>query len=107
MILKPSPDLLDQKLVQLLDRYTWGTHDDEHFKSKSNLFLHFLISTHFFFFADIGMSTDLFILMQSLVLACQSSDPYTNLDNIEWEFWRYLNVQQKNLLRILVRSYRP
>ncbi|KRT78933.1 hypothetical protein AMK59_8397 [Oryctes borbonicus] len=87
MLLKPSPDLLDTKLAQLLDRYTWGTYSDEHFK-------------------EIDMPIDLFILMQSLVLACQSSDPYAGLVGIEYEFWVHLDVQQKDLLRTLVRAYR-
>ncbi|KAK9739259.1 hypothetical protein QE152_g9098 [Popillia japonica] len=86
MLLKPSPDLLDPKLAQLLDRYTWGNHNDDHIK-------------------EIDMSTNLFILMQSLVLACQSSDPYTDLAEIEYDFWKYLDVQQKDLLRALVSSY--
>ncbi|GJQ82259.1 hypothetical protein Trydic_g19458 [Trypoxylus dichotomus] len=86
MLLKPSPDLLDPKLAQLLDRYTWGKHTDEHFK-------------------EIDMPIELFILMQSLVLACQSCDPYSSLVGIEHEFWVYLDVQQKDLLRTLVRTY--
>lgn len=50
------------------------------------------------------MSIDLFILMQSLVLASQSSDPYAGLVDIEYEFWKYLDEQQKDLLRTLVRA---
>ncbi|XP_074104198.1 40-kDa huntingtin-associated protein [Cotesia typhae] len=45
---------------------------------------------------------DEFILLQSLILACQSEDIEAILD-LETELWKYLNAYQKDLLRVLVR----
>lgn len=50
------------------------------------------------------MSEDMFILMQSLVMICQSGDT-SNLPEVEGELWTFLSDEQKDLLRILVRIY--
>lgn len=53
---------------------------------------------------DCGMSEIMFILMQSLVLTCQSLDT-TSLSDLETELWSLLSTEQRDLLRILVKIY--
>lgn len=50
------------------------------------------------------MSENMFLLLQSLVTICQSLDT-SGLIDLESEFWPLLSKQQKELLRILVKSY--
>ena len=50
------------------------------------------------------LTNDEMILMQSLVLACQSEE-YDALLEMEGEMWPFLTDEQKNLLRTLVKSY--
>lgn len=49
------------------------------------------------------MNENEFLLLQSIVLACQSKN--TNaLIELEGELWPYFNSSHKDLLRILVRT---
>lgn len=50
-----------------------------------------------------GMSEDEMLLLQSLVLACQSQDHQALLE-LEGELWPYFDSEQKELLRKLVRT---
>ncbi|XP_011306553.1 factor VIII intron 22 protein [Fopius arisanus] len=52
--------------------------------------------------ANSHLSEDEFILLQSLVLACQSKDSHSLLA-LENDLWNYLNTEQKDLLRQLVK----
>lgn len=49
------------------------------------------------------MSEDEMLLLQSLVLACQSQD-YQALLELEGDLWPYLDHEQKELLRKLVQT---
>lgn len=48
------------------------------------------------------MNEDELLLLQSLVLACQSRD-FQILFELEGELWPYLNAEQKELLHKLIR----
>ena len=48
------------------------------------------------------MCEDELLLLQSLVLACQSHD-YQALMELEGELWIYLNAEQKELLHKLIQ----
>lgn len=50
------------------------------------------------------MSEHLFILIQSLVMACQSLDTAA-LPEIEADLWPFLSDELKDLLRKLIRQY--
>lgn len=50
------------------------------------------------------MSEHIFLLLQSLVMACQSQDVST-LPEIEAELWPHLSTELQGLIRILVRHY--
>ncbi|XP_022916708.1 40-kDa huntingtin-associated protein [Onthophagus taurus] len=85
LILRPSPHKLTQNLAQVLEKYTWGDK-----KNQNSI--------------SYGISEDLFILLQSIVLTCQSLD-YSTLPDLEAQLWKYLNVKQRDLLRNLIKTY--
>ncbi|XP_015187216.1 PREDICTED: factor VIII intron 22 protein-like isoform X2 [Polistes dominula] len=81
LILQPSPKRLAPSLVQVLEKYTWveeGTNN------------------------GLDMSEDELLLLQSLVLACQSRD-FQVLFELEGELWPYFNAEQKELLHKLIK----
>ena len=50
------------------------------------------------------MTEDEMLLLQSLVLACQSRD-YEALLELESELWPFFDTEQKELLRKLVQTF--
>lgn len=80
LLLQPTPSRLPTRLAQLLERYTWGEHG-----------------------TDELVSEELFLLLQSLVMAIQSQD-MPALRALEADLWRHLSAEQRTLLRTLVRS---
>lgn len=82
LLLQPTPSRLPARLAQLLERYTWGEHGEG---------------------ADELVSEELFLLLQSLVMAIQSQD-MPALRTLEADLWRHLSAEQRTLLRSLVRS---
>ncbi|XP_044252928.1 40-kDa huntingtin-associated protein [Tribolium madens] len=85
LILRPAPQKLPPNLAKLLEKYTWGDQNDKGLKAC-------------------GMSQRMFILLQSLVAACQSLDT-SNLDHLENELWKMVGKEERELLRILVQIY--
>ncbi|XP_043592328.1 40-kDa huntingtin-associated protein-like [Bombus pyrosoma] len=81
LILQPSPQRLAPSLAQVLEKYAWIE------ESTNN---------------DFNMCEDELLLLQSLVLACQSHD-YQALLELEGELWTYLNAEQKELLHKLIQ----
>lgn len=55
------------------------------------------------FFVASWMSEELFILLQSLVMACQAQDS-ESLRAIESDLWKQLDNEQRSLLRSLVET---
>ncbi|CAL7942938.1 unnamed protein product [Xylocopa violacea] len=81
LILQPSPQRLAPSLAQVLEKYAWVEETTDN---------------------DFNMSEDELLLLQSLVLACQSHD-YQALLDLEGELWPYLNAEQKELLHKLIQ----
>lgn len=81
LILQPSPQRLAPSLTQVLEKYAWIE------ETTNN---------------DFNMSEDELLLLQSLVLACQSHD-YEALLELEGELWPYLDAEQKELLHKLIQ----
>ncbi|KAK9306887.1 hypothetical protein QLX08_002532 [Tetragonisca angustula] len=81
LILQPSPQRLAPCLAQVLEKYAWVE------ETTNN---------------DFNMCEDELLLLQSLVLACQSHD-YQALMELEGELWIYLNAEQKELLHKLIQ----
>lgn len=76
LILQPSPQRLAPSLAQVLEKYAWVEETTDN---------------------DFNMNEDELLLLQSLVLSCQSHD-YQALLELESELWPYLNIEQKELL---------
>ncbi|XP_058805178.1 40-kDa huntingtin-associated protein-like [Phymastichus coffea] len=83
LILRPTPQRLAPSLAQVLEKYAWA---EDNATSAPN------------------MTEDELLLLQSLVLACQSGD-YEALLELEIELWFYLDTEQKELLRKLIQAY--
>ncbi|XP_015592487.1 factor VIII intron 22 protein [Cephus cinctus] len=81
LILQPTPQRIPPSLAQVLEKYAWIEDG---------------IS------AGPGMCEDEVLLLQSLVLACQSNDCQALLE-LEGDLWIYLDTQQKELLRKLIQ----
>lgn len=80
LILQPSPQRLAASLAQVLEKYAWE-------ESPNN---------------GLNMGEDEQLLLQSLVLACQSHD-YQALLDLEGELWPYFNTEQKELFHKLIQ----
>lgn len=85
LILKPTPQRLASHFARLLEKFTWGDKNDSTIIACC-------------------MSEELFLLLQSLVITCQSLDT-SSLPYLENSLWQYLSADQKNLLRTLVLIY--
>lgn len=81
LILQPAAQRLPPDLAQVLEKYAW--------EADGNVPVNFL-------------SEDEFLLLQSLVMACQSQD-CDSLQLLEAQLWPLLSAEQRDLLRILVR----
>ncbi|EZA61217.1 Factor VIII intron 22 protein [Ooceraea biroi] len=79
LILQPSPQRLTPSLAQVLEKYAWAEENVN----------------------NANMSEDELLLLQSLVLACQSHDHQAVLE-LENELYPYLNAEQKELLHKLI-----
>ncbi|XP_067005210.1 40-kDa huntingtin-associated protein [Anabrus simplex] len=82
LILQPSAQRLPPDLAQVLEKYAWG--------EEGSVPVSYL-------------SEDEFLLLQSLVMACQSRD-VESLCSLEAELWSHLSSEQRGLLRTLVRQ---
>ncbi|XP_047107418.1 40-kDa huntingtin-associated protein [Schistocerca piceifrons] len=80
LILQPAAQRLPPDLGQVLEKYAW--------EAGGNVPVNYL-------------SEDEFILLQSLVMACQSKD-CESLQELEAQLWPYLTAEQRGLLRTLV-----
>lgn len=87
LILRPCPQNIPAHFAKIVEKYTWGDQNDPSLQACK-------------------MPGKLFILMQSLVISCQSLDA-SSLVDIEFEFWEFLSTEQKDLLRRLVKTYYP
>ncbi|KAF7265212.1 hypothetical protein GWI33_021323 [Rhynchophorus ferrugineus] len=85
LILRPNTLNIAPNLAKILEKYTWGDKSDNILQACK-------------------MSEMLFILLQSLVVICQSLDK-SSLEDLEVEFWPFLSSEQKNLLRVLIKLY--
>jgi len=82
LILQPTPQRLSPALAEVLEKYAWVEESSS---------------------VGGGMCEDEFLLLQSLVLACQSHDCEALIE-LEGELWPYFDTEQKDLLRKLVET---
>jgi hypothetical protein len=83
MLLQPSPQKIRPEHAQMLEKYLW----DYEIEGSPVPWL----------------SEELFILMQSLVMTCQSRD-FQELADLEKYLWKFLDNEQKHLLHLVVCS---
>lgn len=83
LLLRPPPQRLPSSLAVVLERYSWLADNNTSPAS--------------------WMSEELFILLQSLVMACQAQDS-ESLRAIESDLWKHLDNEQRSLLRSLVET---
>ncbi|XP_071561408.1 40-kDa huntingtin-associated protein [Temnothorax nylanderi] len=81
LILQPSPQRLTPSLAQVLEKYAWAEENVNN---------------------GLNMSEDELLLLQSLVLACQSHDHQAVLE-LENELYPYFDTEQKELLHKLIQ----
>ncbi|CAG9864284.1 unnamed protein product [Phyllotreta striolata] len=85
LILRPNPQKLPARLAKILEKYTWGDVNDVSLQICK-------------------MTENVFNLLNSLVMTCQSLDT-SSLVELETELWSILSKEQKELLRILLKTY--
>lgn len=83
MLLQPTPQRIRPEHAQTLEKYAWESTDDH--------------ATAQF------LSEDLFLMMQSVVMACQSQD-FTSLRALQTELWPLLTGEQNELLFQIIRE---
>lgn len=81
LLLQPTPQKLRQEHSQTLEKYSWGSSEAENSVSY--------------------MSEDLFLLLQSVVMATQSHD-LEALEALQKDLWPLLSAQQNDLLHKVV-----
>lgn len=81
LILQPSPQRLAPSLAQVLEKYAWVEENSNN---------------------GLNIGEDEQLLLQSLVLACQSHDHQALLD-LEGELWPYFDTEQKELFHKLIQ----
>ncbi|KAG8235526.1 hypothetical protein J437_LFUL013488 [Ladona fulva] len=125
LVLQPTPLRLSPNLAQVLEKYAWtGEEGDdsgnnqtgEHSLPFYEVVLQALLSVFYVsktlslgnsrerdFFVEVDfLSQDLFLLLQSLVMACQAHD-VDSLSTLEADLWPHMQwPEQKDLLRVLV-----
>lgn len=83
MLLQPTPQRIRPEHAQTLEKYAWETTDDT-------------ITAQF-------LSEDLFLMLQSLVMACQSRD-FSSLKLLQKDLWPLLSAEQNQLLHLVIRE---
>ncbi|XP_013400326.1 factor VIII intron 22 protein [Lingula anatina] len=85
MLLQPTPQRIRPEHAQTLEKYTWGASDTEDSTSVQCI------------------NEDLFLLLQSVVMACQSRDT-ESLKSLQVELWPLLSAEQNQLLHLVVKE---
>ncbi|XP_029655189.1 40-kDa huntingtin-associated protein isoform X1 [Octopus sinensis] len=83
MLLQPTPQRIRPEHAQTLEKYAWGSTEDSYV-------INFL-------------DEDLFLLLQSVVMACQSRD-LDSLRSLQVELWPMLSSEQNQLLHLIIEE---
>ncbi|XP_071813220.1 40-kDa huntingtin-associated protein-like isoform X1 [Apostichopus japonicus] len=84
VLLQPTPQRIRPEHAQTLERFTWNTTADGN-------------ST------NVSLSEELFILLQSVVMACQSKDVEA-LQALQTDLWKHFTAEQNHLLHLVVEQ---
>ncbi|KAL1115981.1 hypothetical protein AAG570_005476, partial [Ranatra chinensis] len=81
LLLRANSQKLSPDLVELVEKYTWiGKTDPD---------------------TIILLGEELFLLLQALVMSCQSQDA-ESAQRLESDLWKHLSAEQKDMLRIIL-----
>ncbi|CAH1794946.1 unnamed protein product [Owenia fusiformis] len=83
MLLQPTPQRIRPEYAQLLERYSWESTDE-------NTPVNYL-------------NEDLFLLLQSVVMACQSKD-LNSIRLLQTELWPHLSAEQNEILHLVIEE---
>ena len=83
MLLQPTPQRIRPEHAKILEKYTWEFTGEE--------------------MPGACVPDELFLLLQSVVMACQSHDVST-LKALQTELWSSLSVEQNQLLHLLIQE---
>ncbi|CAG5124356.1 unnamed protein product [Candidula unifasciata] len=82
LLLQPTPQRIRPEHAQTLEKYTWESCDS---------------------LTEMYLGEDLYLLLQSVVLACQSHD-LVSLKALQKELWPLLNCEQNQLLHFVIQE---
>ncbi|PVD39529.1 hypothetical protein C0Q70_02163 [Pomacea canaliculata] len=83
MLLQPTPQRIRPEHAQTLEKYAWESPDDN--------------------FTELYLGEDLFLLLQSVVMACQSKD-LESLRALQLDLWPLLRPEQNQLLHLVIQE---
>ncbi|ESO84215.1 hypothetical protein LOTGIDRAFT_203270 [Lottia gigantea] len=83
MLLQPTPQRIRPEHAQTLEKYAWETTEDN--------------------FSAQYLDEDLFLLLQSIVMACQSRD-IESLQALQTEIWPMLSAEQNQILHLVIQE---
>ncbi|CAE1331097.1 F8A [Acanthosepion pharaonis] len=83
MLLQPTPQRIRPEHAQTLEKYAWEANEDSYVVN----------------FLD----EDIFLLLQSVVMACQSRD-LDSLRSLQVELWPVLSSEQNQLLHLIIEE---
>ncbi|XP_033630791.1 40-kDa huntingtin-associated protein-like [Asterias rubens] len=84
MLLQPTPQRIRPEHAQTLERYAWESTEEVSPVVEC-------------------LSEELFLLMQSVVMACQSRD-MESLQALQADLWRHLTSEQNHLLHLVINK---
>ncbi|XP_070580750.1 40-kDa huntingtin-associated protein-like isoform X2 [Ptychodera flava] len=82
MLLQPTPQRIRPEHAQTLERYAWESIGDNDAATSC-------------------LSEEMFLLLQSLVMACQSKDT-ESLKLLQTDLWPHLSAEQNHLLHLVI-----
>ncbi|BFZ18061.1 hypothetical protein BsWGS_21100 [Bradybaena similaris] len=82
LLLQPTPQRIRPEHAQTLEKYTWESCDS---------------------LTEMYLGEDLYLLLQSVVLACQSQD-LVSLKALQKELWLLLDCEQNQLLHFVIQE---
>ncbi|XP_066291408.1 40-kDa huntingtin-associated protein-like isoform X1 [Branchiostoma lanceolatum] len=84
MLLQPTPQRIRPEHAQTLERYAWESHSED--SAPVNC-----------------LSEEVFLLLQSTVMACQSRD-VSALKSLQKDLWPHLTAEQNHLLHLVIQE---
>jgi tetratricopeptide (TPR) repeat protein len=88
LLLQPTTQRIRPEHAEILERYSWGKVEVTDTSTTSHE----------------GLSEDVFLLMQSVVMACRTRD-LSSLKHLQTDLWPLLSAEQNHLLHLVVTEF--